>query len=219
MSTDGDGAAVELFQLRAEQAGAALDAARDIDAIVRICRRLDGIPLAIELAAGRARSIRPLEIADRLDDMFRLLTSGRRSSGERHRTLRAALDWSHDLLGDAEKALLARLSVFAGSFPLDAAEAVGAGGSLACGGHRRRDRSPRQSVVGRSRRESAESRFRLLEPVRQLAAEQLSARGETQAVRNLRTEWYLDLIIDLGARWRAGEDQETWPVAARECRT
>ena len=104
-----------------------LDPTRDTAAIVRICRRLDGIPLAIELAAARARSLRPVEIADRLDDMFRLLTGGRRASVERHRTLRAALDWSHDLLPETQQVLLARLSIFAGSFPLAAASTVGGG--------------------------------------------------------------------------------------------
>ena len=99
-----------------------------MDAIVRICRRLDGIPLAIELAAARARSLRPAEIADRLDDMFRLLTGGRRASTERHRTLRATLEWSYDLLREPERAVLDRLSIFAGSFALDAVEAVAAGG-------------------------------------------------------------------------------------------
>ena len=107
LNLDDDGPAVTLFRLRVEQAGAVLDPARDTAAIVRICRRLDGIPLAIELAAARARSLRPVEIADRLDDMFRLLTGGRRGSVERHRTLRAALDWSHDLLPDSQQVLLA----------------------------------------------------------------------------------------------------------------
>jgi non-specific serine/threonine protein kinase len=91
LAIDRDAASVALFQVRAGEAGASLDADRDMDAIVRICRRLDGIPLAIEGAAARARSLRPAEIAERLDDMFRLLTGGRRASTERHRTLRATL--------------------------------------------------------------------------------------------------------------------------------
>ena len=175
LNLDDDGPAVTLFRLRAEEAGAVLDPARDTAAIVRICRRLDGIPLAIELAAARARSLRPVEIADRLDDMFRLLTGGRRASVERHRTLRAALDWSHDLLPEAQQVLLARLSIFAGSFPLAAASTVGG------------DPVEGEDVVdlidglvGRSWvdpvGEGDESRFRLLEPVRQLAAEKLAAR-------------------------------------------
>jgi hypothetical protein len=124
---DRDGASVALFRWRAGEVGASLDVDRDMDAIVRICRRLDGIPLAIELAAARARSLRPAEIADRLGDMFRLSTGGRRVSAERHRTLRATLAWSYDLLREPERAVLDRLSIFAGSFALDAVEAVVAG--------------------------------------------------------------------------------------------
>ena len=216
LNVDDDGPAVGLFRLRAEEAGATLDPVRDTAAIARICRRLDGIPLAIELAAARARSLRPLEIAERLDDMFRLLTGGRRASVERHRTLRAALDWSHDLLPEPQQALLARLSIFPGSFPLAAAGAVGSD-----------DPVGRQDIVDVIDRlvarslvvpvdEGDESRFRLLEPVRQLAAEKLAARGETDTAREAHTQWYLELIVGLSERWRGGDDQGTWPVAARE---
>ena len=215
LNTDEMGPAVELFRLRAEEAGASLDANRDADAIVRICRRLDGIPLAIELAAARARSLRPAEIAERLDDMFRLLTGGRRASTERHRTLRATLEWSYDLLSEPERDVLARLSIFAGSFALDAAEAIVA------------DALPDDDVVDVIDRllaqsllvpvdEGDETRFRLLEPVRQLAAEKLAARGETDGARRAHTQWYLELIVRLGERWRAGDDQGSWPIAARE---
>jgi predicted ATPase/class 3 adenylate cyclase/DNA-binding CsgD family transcriptional regulator len=216
LAVDDDGPAVSLFRLRAEEAGAALDLTRDTAAIARICRRLDGIPLAIELAAARARSLRPLEIAGRLDDMFGLLTGGRRASVERHRTLRAALDWSHDLLDEPQKALLARLSIFAGPFPLAAAEAVAAGAP----GERGDIVDVIDQLVARSLvvpvYEGDESRFRLLEPVRQLAAEKLWARGETDTTRAAHTQWYLELIVRLSERWRAGDDQGTWPIAARE---
>jgi predicted ATPase/class 3 adenylate cyclase/DNA-binding CsgD family transcriptional regulator len=216
LNVDDDGPAVSLFRLRAEEAGAALDPARDTAAIARICRRLDGIPLAIELAAARARSLRPLEIADRLDDMFRLLTGSRRASVERHRTLRAALDWSHDLLLEPQQALLARLSIFAGSFPLAAAAAVGSGDPV----EREDIVDVIDLLVARSLvvpvYEGDESRFRLLEPVRQLAAEKLWARGETDSAREAHTQWYLELIVSLSERWRAGDDQGTWPIAARE---
>ena len=219
LATDEGGASVALFRLRAEEVGASLDTDRDLDGIVRICRRLDGIPLAIELAAARARSLRPAEIAERLDDMFRLLTGGRRVSTERHRTLRATLEWSYDLLREPERAVLDRLSIFAGSFPLAAAEAVGAGEPV----------HPDDivdivdivdRVVSRSLLvtvdDADETRFRLLEPVRHLAAERLAHRGETDSARHAHTQWYLDLIVRLGERWRAGDDQGTWPIAARE---
>jgi predicted ATPase/class 3 adenylate cyclase/DNA-binding CsgD family transcriptional regulator len=216
LATDRDGASVALFHLRAEEAGASLDVDRDMDAVVRICRRLDGIPLAIELAAARARSLRPAEIAERLDDMFRLLTGGRRVRTERHRTLRATLEWSYDLLGAPERAVLDRLSIFAGSFALDAVGAVAAGEPVL----------PDDIVdiidrlVSRSLLvpvgDVDETRFRLLEPVRHLAAEKLAGRGETDSARHAHTQWYLELMVRLGERWRAGDDQGTWPIAARE---
>ena len=216
LATDRDGASVALFRVRAEEAGASLDADRDMGAIVRICRRLDGIPLAIELAAARARSLRPTEIAERLDDMFRLLTGGRRVRTERHRTLRATLEWSYDLLREPERAFLDRLSIFAGSFALDAVEAVAAGEPvLPDDVVDIIDRLVSRSLlvpVG----DVDETRFRLLEPIRNLAAEKLASRGETDSVRHAHTQWYLDLIVRLGERWRAGDDQGTWPIAARE---
>jgi predicted ATPase/class 3 adenylate cyclase/DNA-binding CsgD family transcriptional regulator len=216
LATDRDGASVALFCVRADEGGASLDADRDMDAIVRICRRLDGIPLAIELAAVRARALRPAEIAERLDDMFRLLTSGRRASTERHRTLRATLEWSYELLSEPERALLDRLSIFAGSFALDAVEAVAAGEPVLA--------NEIVDIIDRLVSRSLlvpvgdvdETRFRLLEPVRHLAAEKLAGRGETDIARHAHTQWYLDLLVRLGERWRAGDDQGTWPIAARE---
>jgi predicted ATPase/class 3 adenylate cyclase/DNA-binding CsgD family transcriptional regulator len=216
LGTDPGGASVALFRMRAEEVGATLDIDRDPDAIVRICRRLDGIPLAIELAAARARSLRPAEIDERLDDMFRLLAAGRRVSTERHRTLRATLEWSYDLLRGPERALLDRLSVFAGSFALDAAEAVAAGApDLPDDVVDIIDRLVARSLLVPVD-DADETRFRLLEPVRHLAAERLARRGETGSARRAHTQWYLDLVVRLGERWRAGDDQGTWPTAARE---
>jgi predicted ATPase/class 3 adenylate cyclase/DNA-binding CsgD family transcriptional regulator len=216
LGTDPGGASVALFRMRAEEVGATLDIDRDPDAIVRICRRLDGIPLAIELAAARARSLRPAEIDERLDDMFRLLAAGRRVSTERHRTLRATLEWSYDLLRGPERALLDRLSVFAGSFALDAAEAVAAGApDLPDDVVDIIDRLVARSLLVPVD-DADETRFRLLEPVRHLAAERLARRGETGSARRAHTQWYRDLVVRLGERWRAGDDQGTWPTAARE---
>jgi predicted ATPase len=98
--------------------------------VAAICRRLDGIPLAIELAAARVGPLSVGQIAQRLDDSLLLLTGGGRTAVPRHRTLRGALDWSHELLSEDEKDLFGRLSVFAGGWTLEAAEAVGAGGSV-----------------------------------------------------------------------------------------
>ena len=117
--------AVTLFAERARAVVPSFDNAADPGAVTEICRRLDGIPLAIELAAARVRSMSPAQIRDRLDERFRLLTGGSRRALERHQTLRHAVQWSYDLLNDDEKRLLRRLSVFAGGFGLEAAEAVG----------------------------------------------------------------------------------------------
>ena len=96
-------------------------------AVAQLCQRLDGIPLALELAAARVRSLPVEQIAARLDDRFRLLTGGSRTALPRQQTLRALIDWSYDLLSDPEKTLLRRLAVFAGGWTLEAAEAVCAG--------------------------------------------------------------------------------------------
>jgi predicted ATPase len=123
-------AAVRLFVERARlgQPGFALTP-QNAQAVVQICRRLDGIPLAIELAAARLAVLAPAQLAGRLDDRFRLLTSGNRAAPERHQTLRAVVDWSYDLLSEPERLLFARLAVFAGGFTLEAAEQVCAPGA------------------------------------------------------------------------------------------
>ena len=120
-----DSAAVTLFVERAAAVapGLSLTGADEAGAVVEICQRLDGIPLAIELAASRMASMTAIEVRDRLDHRFRLLVGSRRGL-ERHQTLRHAVPWSYDLLDDAEKALLARCSVFAGGFDLASACAV-----------------------------------------------------------------------------------------------
>ena len=134
------------------------------DAIGQICLRLDGIPLAVELAAARVRSLPPHQIAARLDNRFRLLTGGSRTSLPRHRTLRAAMDWSFDMLGEAEQALLPRLSAFAGSL-------------LPRGGRGRRDR--RRRGAGRGDRPAGS-------PCRQVAARARGRvdRGQVSHARN-----------------------------------
>ncbi|MFJ8823608.1 AfsR/SARP family transcriptional regulator [Streptomyces sp. NPDC102467] len=116
-----------LFTERAQAVSPGFDPARDPAAVAEICRRLDGLPLAIELAAARLRLLTPRQIADRLDDRFRLLTGGSRTVLPRQQTLRAVVDWSWDLLDDRERAALRELSVFAGGWDLEAAEAVCAG--------------------------------------------------------------------------------------------
>ncbi len=127
----------ESVRLFAERAVAALPGftltAENASAVARICERLDGMPLAIELAASRVRALSPRQILNRLDDRFRILTSGGRTSVPRHRTLKATIDWSYELLSEEEKVLFRRLSVFAGGWMLEAAEAVCAGEGIAEG--------------------------------------------------------------------------------------
>jgi predicted ATPase len=124
-------AATELFVERARDAKADFEPTpADLDAIAELCARLDGIPLAIELAAARITALSPEQIAARLDQRFRLLAGGERGAIERHATLRAAIDWSYDMLSPSEQQVLARLSVFAGTCTLEAAEAVCSGGEV-----------------------------------------------------------------------------------------
>ena len=147
----------------------------DVASVVRICRALDGIPLAIELAAGRLRSLSFADLAERLDDQLGVLTAAR-SAGRRrarHRTLRMTLDWSYDLLTDDQRTLARRLSVFAGGFRLDAVEAVCGGDLDVLDGV---DELVAKSLVTF---DGATARYRLLEPLRQYLAERLDEAGET----------------------------------------
>ncbi|MEK6191642.1 MAG: tetratricopeptide repeat protein [Chloroflexota bacterium] len=197
--------AVRLFvdRARAVQPAFVLNE-RNAAAVVQICRRLDGIPLAIELAAARVKSLPPEQIAARLDDRFRLLTGGSRMALPRHRTLKAAMDWSFDLLTDAERALLMRLSVFVGSFGLDAAEAVCANDIVERADvldllSRLIDRSLVVAEEG-----AAEARYRLLETVRQYAQERLIEDDPTGAVRARHQAFMLELVERIAPTLFAG---------------
>jgi non-specific serine/threonine protein kinase len=162
-------------------------------AVARICERLDGIPLAIELAAARV-GLSVEQIAVRLDDSLKLLTTGSRTATARQRTLRGALDWSYDLLSSPERVLFGRLSVFAGGWTLEAAEAVGVGEGIEEGEVfelllRLVDKS---LVVAEATGEGA-VRYRMLEPVRQYALEKLNETGKTQAARRAHAQYFLAL--------------------------
>ena len=176
--------AVRLFVERATAAapGFALDEENAAD-VARICFRLDGLPLALELAAGRLGALSPAAIAERLDDRFRLLRAGSRAAPTRQQTLAATLQWSHDLLEPDERMLFRRLAVFAGGFELDAVEAVCAGDGLDGARGRRRARPARREVARRASTTAArERRYRLLETVRLYARERLDEAGETAAL-------------------------------------
>jgi len=183
---------------------------RSAIAVVRICRSLDGIPLAIELAAARVRSMPVDQIAARLDDRFRLLTGGSRIALQRQQTLRAAMDWSHDLLTDQEQATLRRLAVFAGSFTLEAAEAVCRGRSIES-----------EEVVDLLTRlvdkslvlldvESGEGRYRLLETVREYAREKLVESGEAEEAQSRHRDWYVALVERAKPDFFRGVDPSEW---------
>jgi predicted ATPase/DNA-binding CsgD family transcriptional regulator len=160
-------------------------------AIVEVCRRLDGIPLALELAATRVQLLSVEQIAARLDDRFQLLAGGRRTAPPRQRTLRATLDWSFALLEDSERKLFNRLSIFAGGWTLDAAEAIcsedgiEAGEVLGLLG-----RLVDQSLVLADHRGS-QVRYRLLETMRQFAAEKLAESGVSATIRGRHRDWFL----------------------------
>ncbi|NYV78707.1 hypothetical protein HW445_30920, partial [Streptomyces sp. UH6] len=154
-----------------------------------ICRRLDGLPLAIELAAARLRMLTPRQMADRLDDRFRLLTSGSRTALPRQQTLRAVVDWSWDLLDDAERAVLRRLSVFAGGCDLAAAEAVCGPEALEALG----SLVDKSLVVAADPSGDGQMRYRLLETVAEYARERLLEAGEHDATLRAHLAHYREL--------------------------
>ena len=207
--TDVQCASVELFEARAQ---AVRPAFRLNDgnaaAVASICCRVDGLPLAIELAAARCRALSPAQIALQLTDRFSLLAGGTRSAVARQRTLEASVAWSIDLLAEAERALLLRLSVFPGGFSLAAAESVGTLGS---------DDSWQvvdllTSLVDKSLVHVEESgddtRYRLLETIRHFAAQQLFASDETATAREAHAQHYL-AVVEATAPGLVGRDSVT----------
>ena len=186
--------AVELFLERAQTAVSGFALTQDNSlAIAQICHYLDGIPLAIELAATRVRGLSVEQIASRLDDRFRLLTSGNRTALPRHQTLQALIDWSYDLLTEPERVLLRRLSVFAGGWTLEAAEAACAGDGLES--HQILDMLLR--LVDKSlivaETQGMESRYRMLETIRQYALKKLWAAGEGELLCQRHLAYFVDL--------------------------
>jgi predicted ATPase/class 3 adenylate cyclase len=214
--------AVQLFVDRAvaAQPGFRLSA-QNAKTVADICRQLDGLPLAIELAAARTRALSVEKIAERLGDRFRVLTGGDRTAEPRQQTLRACIDWSHDLLSDPERALLRRFAVFAGGLTLEAAEAVGADGKLIV----------EEDVVDLVTRlvekslailEVEQERYRLLETVRQYAEDRLDESEEAADVRTRHLIFYAtlaekarpELLGPAQAAWLARLDLERENVLA-----
>lgn len=187
--------AVRLFVARAQAALPTFAlTARNTRAVVEVCVQLDGLPLAIELAAARVRALAPAQIAARLSDRFRLLAGGSRTAPARHQSLQAAIDWSYDLLSAAERTLLLRLAVFAGGWALEAAEAVCAGEAIAGA-----DVLPLlsqlvdRSLVVAEPDASGALRYRLLESIREYATERLASQGERETLAQRHRAWYLAL--------------------------
>ena len=187
--------AVRLFVERARAANGTFALTEsNVETVIRLCRRLDGLPLAIELAAARARGMTPEQMLARLDDGRRTLDTGRRPAGGRHRTLRATIDWSYDLLDEPERVVLQRISVFAGEFSIEAAEFVCATAEI----------TPeavldlvaalvdKSLVVARDRVD--EVRYHLLETIRQYGREQLAASSDEAAVRAAHGAYFARLI-------------------------
>ena len=178
-------------------------------AVAQICHRLDGIPLAIELAAARIKVLSAEEIMARLDDRFRLLTGGSRTALPRQQTLRAAIDWSYNLLSEEEGALINRLSVFMGGWTLAAAEVI-------CSGQGIEDYEVLDlltNLVEKSlvvtEEEGGKTRYHLLETVRQYARDKLLESGESESLRNRHLDWYLELA-ERAEPELEGHDQIVW---------
>ena len=204
------GAAVELFVERA-QSMVSDTLANETTAVEEICRRLDGIPLAIELAASRMASMTAAEVRDRLDDRFKLLVGSRRGL-ERHQTLRHAVAWSYDLLADAEKSLLARCSVFAGGFDLQSACAVaGPEGVDDYAVLDLLDALVRKSLLVADR-STGRTRFSMLETIRQFAEEKLVAGGDADEVRAVHARYFAGREADIMALWDSPQQRDayTW---------
>jgi predicted ATPase/class 3 adenylate cyclase len=201
-----DSEAVRLFVERARSARSDLELGPEhAAAVIRICTRLDGIPLALELAARRVRALSLSELADRLDQRLRFLTGGAREAEARHQTLRAAIDWSHDLLEADERILFRRLGVFAGGFDLAAAETVCAG--------------PYDTLdlivalVDKSLVVASEAsgvtRYRMLETIREYALERLAEAREDDATRQAHLAWALH-VVERGAPPRSRGLPRDW---------
>ncbi|MFE6837431.1 ATP-binding protein [Streptomyces sp. NPDC057705] len=210
----------EALALLAARAGAADPAfavtAANRDALVEVCERLDGIPLALELAAARLRTLSPVQVLARLEDRFALLTGGARGALPRHRALRTAIGWSHELCTPAQRLLWARLSVFAGQFDLDAAEYVCAGPDV-----------PVEDVldlVGELQDQSllvreetaAGVRFRMLETVRVYGAGWLESLGEARRLRRRHRDWYMGLATWCELDWFSPRQQEVAALVEAE---
>jgi predicted ATPase/DNA-binding CsgD family transcriptional regulator len=206
--TSSEAVALFLDRAGAVQSGFTITG-RDARAVGEICRRLDGIPLAIELAAARVKVLSVEQIAARLDDCFGLLTSGQRTAVPRQRTLRATMDWSYDLLSEPERALLRRLSVFVGGWTLEAVESVGAGNGIETYAVLELLSLLIDKSWVMAEQQACGLRYRLLEPIRQYAFGKLGEVGEVPSTRNRHLAHFLRLAEDAEPKLRRSE-QSIW---------
>jgi len=208
--------AAESVQLFTERAGAARPGfqvtEQNAAAVAAVVRRLDGIALAVELAAARVGAMTPPELARRLERSFAVLAAGRRGAGERHQTLRATIDWSFQLLAEPEQALLARLAVFAGGATLEAAEAV-------CGGEGIDLDAVFELLAGLVARSlvvteehGPQTRYRLLETIRQYGEERLEAAGQGGQWRARHASYYADFLRHVRDQGHDSQDGVFWAV-------
>jgi predicted ATPase/DNA-binding winged helix-turn-helix (wHTH) protein len=212
--------AVELFVERARGIAADFDINEHAAAVTEICRQLDGLPLAIELAAARVRAMSPAQIRDRLDQRFALLTGAPRGAKKRHQTLRHAVQWSYDLLTPAEQATLARVSVFAGGFTLEAAERVCVGPCEGAGIASSDvldllDSLTRKSLLTVAR-EGEAARFGMLETIRQFAEARLVEQHRAAATRRTHARFLADDSDRQFGLWRSPRQREAHDWLNRE---
>jgi predicted ATPase/class 3 adenylate cyclase len=203
--------AVRLFIERAQDARPDFSVSNEnAPAVAEICARLDGLPLAIELAAARIKVLPPQKMLDRLSDRLKLLARGARDLPERQRTLRATMEWSHALLEEGEKVLFARLSVFAGGRTLEAIEAVcDAEGDLPVETLDGVESLVDKSLLREEERPGGEPRFVMLETVHEYAREKLEENGETEEIKHTHAEYFLTLTEEAKAELN-GPQQKTW---------
>ena len=198
----------ELFLTRAKELGADFGSNEEnLPAVAAICRHLDGIPLAIEFAAARAATIGIEVVAASLRDRFALLTSGRRTSLPRHRTLRATLDWSYNLLTDPERQLLRRLAVFAGSFSLDAVRAIADRGAASDAEVADRVSNLVTKSLVASDLTGGDRYLRLLETTRTYALPKLTESREFQEISRWHAEYFQRLLKTIDDEGESGQSR------------
>jgi len=194
--------AVRLFAERARSARPSFEVTeRNAPAVVQVCRELDGIPLAIELAAARVRGLSVEQIARRLGDRFELLSAGSRTAVPRHRTLRSLIDWSYELLSAPEQILLGRLSVFVGGWTLEAAEGICAGNGIGTGQVLPLLLQLQDKSLVLADEQQGAVRYRLLETLRQYGSDRLRESGEDAVLRARHRDWFVRFV---------DRDEEIW---------